>query len=286
MTGGGTVNCTFDVTGRVAPLDSLLSRFGWALADAWTITRRDLQHWRLQPGPVILGWFFPLMIVLMFGLLFGGAIKVPDGVNYFEFLMPGMFAMTMLFGLDTTMIAVTTDASKGVTDRFRSLPMSVSAVVLGRCLADMLNAMVGLAIMVVAGLGLGWRWHGSVESALAGVGLLLLLRFALLWIGIFIGLVAKGSEAVASVQMLEWPVGFVSSIFVDLSTMPFWLGAIAYWNPLSVTASATRELFMNPSWQGDFWISEHAILMAIVWPVLITAVFLPLSVRKYRRLNR
>ena len=226
------------------------------------------------------------MIVLMFGLLFGGAISVPDSGGYFEFLMPGMFAMTMLFGLEATVIAVTTDAAKGVTDRFRSMPISASAVVLGRCIADMLNSVVGLAIMIVAGLLLGWRWNDGLAAASSAIGLLLLLRFALLWIGIYIGLNAKGPESVVAVQILVWPIGFLSSVFVDPSTMPSWLGAIAQWNPLSVTASATRQLFMNPGWQGDSWIVQNAVLMAIVLPLLIIAMFLPLSVRKYRRLSR
>ena len=263
-----------------------LSRLGWAVADAWTITRRDLQHWRLQPGPVIVSWVFPVMIVLMFGLLFGGAINVPDGGDYFEFLMPGMFALTMLFGLETTMLAVSTDAARGVTDRFRSLSMSASAVVFGRCLADMLNSMVGLAIMIVTGLLLGWRWHDGLTNALAAVGLLLLLRFSLLWVGIFMGLIAKGPEAVAAVQILVWPFSFLSNVFVDPTTMPSWLGVIARWNPLSATVSATRTLFMNPGWQGSSWTSENSLLLAIVWPALLLAIFLPLSVRKYRRLSR
>jgi ABC-2 type transport system permease protein len=265
---------------------AVLSRFGWALMDAWTITRRDLQHWRLQPGPVILGWFFPVMIVLMFGLLFGGATRVPDGASYFEFLMPGMFATTMLFGLETTMIAVTTDAAKGVTDRFRSLPISASAVVLGRCVADVLNSIVGLAIMIVAGLLLGWRWHGGLGSAISAIGLLLLLRLALLWIGIYRGLRASGPESVVSVQILVWPISFLSNVFVDPATMPAWLGAIAQWNPLSATTSAIRNLFINPGWKGDSWIAHNSLLLAIVWPALVIAIFLPLSVRAYRRLNR
>ena len=270
-----------------APKTSLpLSRLGWALADAWTITRRDLQHWRLQPGPVILGWFFPVMVMLMFGLLFGGAINVPESGDYFEFLVPGMFAMTMLFGLETTMISVTTDAARGVTDRFRSLPMNASAVVLGRCIADMLNSMVGLAIMMGVGLLLGWRWHDGLANAFAAVGLLLLLRFALLWVGIFMGLKAKGPESVAVVQILVWPFSFLSNVFVDPATMPTWLSLIAQLNPLSATASATRELFMNQGWQSSSWFSQNALLLAIVWPVLLVAIFLPLSVRKYRRLSR
>ena len=122
--------------------------------------------------------------------------------------MPGMFTVTMLFNLETTMVAVTTDASKGITDRFRSMPMSSSAVLLGRCIADMLNSMVGLAVMIGAGLLLGWRWHGSLGAGFAAIGLLLLLRFALLWVGIFMGLNASGPESVASVQVLVWPVSF------------------------------------------------------------------------------
>lgn len=280
------MNTTLHPSGRVSHTDSLSTRSVWAIADTWIITCRDLMHWRHRPGTVIMGWVFPVMIVLMFGLLFGGAISVPTGGNYFEFLMPGMFATTMLFGLETTMIAVTTDASRGVTDRFRSLPMSASAIVLGRCIADLLNSIVGLAIIIGAGLLLGWRWHAGLGAALAAFGLLLLLRFALLWVGIFFGLLAKGPESVVSVQILVWPISFLSNVFVNPSTMPPWLDAAAWWNPLTATTSAIRQLFMNPGWQADSWISEHAVLMALVWPILLVAIFLPLSVRAYRRLNR
>ncbi|GAA3440597.1 ABC transporter permease [Planomonospora venezuelensis] len=274
-----------NATTRRLPSGAPLPRLGRALADAWTITLRDLNHWALRPGTVIVGWLFPVMTVLMFGGLFGGAISVPGGGGYFEFLMPGMFTLTMLFGLETTMTAVTTDAARGVTDRFRSLPMSSSAVVLGRCAADMLNSVGGLAVMIGAGLLLGWSWHGGPGAALAAVGLLLLLRFALLWVGIFIGLAAGGPEAVTSVQILVWPVGFLSGVFVDPATMPAWLGAIAAWNPLSATAAAARELFGNPGHGGGSWIEQHAMLMAAGWPVLLVAVFLPLSARTFRRLK-
>ena len=280
------MNPTIHTTNAAGETHSSLSRFAWALADVWTITCRDLLHWQQQPGVVILGWFFPIMIALMFGLLFGGAIRVPEGGSYFDALMPGIFTMTMLFGLETTMIAVTTDAARGVTDRFRSMPILASAVVLGRCLADLLNSIVGLVILLGAGLLLGWRWHNGLAPALAAVGLLLLLRFALLWVGIFMGLNAKGPESVVAVQILVWPVSFLSSIFVDPSTMPSWLGIAAQWNPLSATATATRQLFMNPGWQGDSWVEQNAVWLAILWPGLIMLVFLPLAVHKYRRLSR
>ncbi len=266
--------------------DSPLARLGWLLRDAWTITRRDLLHWRMQPGVVVVNWVFPIMIALMFGWLFGGAIDVPEGTSYFEYLMPGLFAITMFFGLEATMTAVATDVTKGITDRFRSMPINAAAVVLGRCFADMLNSLVGLAVMVVAGLLLGWDWHGGTGAALLAVGLLLLLRFGLLWVGIFIGLNVKGPEAVSAVQILVWPASFLSNAFVDPSTMPVWLGTIAQWNPLSATASAIRELFMNPGWQSDTWIGQNALLMAVVWPLVMVAIFLPLSARKYRSLSR
>jgi ABC-2 type transport system permease protein len=262
-----------------------LARLGWTLADAWTVAGRDLAHWLRQPGPVILGWFFPVLIVLMFAGLFGGAFRLPAGSNYIELLLPGMFAMSMLFGLEATMIAVTTDAARGVTDRFRSLPISGAAVVLGRCIADLLNSLVGLLVLLVTGLVLGWRWHNGIDAALAALGLLVLLRIALLWIGIFFGLTAKGPEAVVAVQILVWPIGFLSSVYVDPATMPWWLGTLAQWNPLSATATATRSLFGNPGFADSSWAAQHAALLALVWPLVLTAIFLPLTVRAFRNLN-
>lgn len=270
---------------RPASGPSSLSRFGWTLRDAGIITGRDLAHWRLRPGGVLLGWTFPILLVLMFGGLFGGAMAVPDGGDYYEFLMPGMFVMAMFFGIEGTMIAVTTDASKGVTDRFRSLPMDSAAVLLGRCAADMLNSVVGLAFMIAAGLVLGWRWHEGLGPALVAVALLLLLRFGLLWVGMALGLLAGRPELVVSVQILVWPVGFLSNVFVDPTTMPSWLGTIAEWNPLSTTVSAIRDLFGNPSDDSGTWIADNAIPMAVVWPVLLVAIFLPLATRIFRRLG-
>jgi len=250
------------------------------------MTRRDVMHWLREPGPVVVGLLFPVLMVVMFGYLFGGAMAVPGGGDgYREFILPGMFAMTMAFGLEGTMIAVSADAARGVTDRFRSMPMSQSAVVVGRAGADMVNSVLGLAVIMVAGLVVGWRAHTGVAAVLAAVGLLLLLRFALLWLGIFLGLMVKGPESVVAVQILVWPVTFLSNTFVAPSTMPGWLGTIAEWNPLSSTVAAARELFGNPSWDSGSWIAEHALLMAVAWPLVLLAVFVPLAIRRYRRLT-
>jgi ABC-2 type transport system permease protein len=262
-----------------------LDRLRWAAADAWTLTVRGLQQWVRQPTQVVAGLAFMIMLVVLFGYLFGGAMSVPGG-NYMEFLMPGMFAMTMVFGIGETMVAVTTDADKGVTDRFRSMPMAQSAVVVGRSVTDILYSSVGLTIMVATGLVVGWRWRSGAGEALAAVGLLLLLRFAVQWVGIYLGLVIKGAGAAAAVQTLLYPFAMVTNTFAAPETMPAWLGAAAAWNPLSSTISATRELFGNPGWGGESWLAQHAVLMAIVWPLLLTAVFLPLSVWRYRRLSR
>jgi ABC-2 type transport system permease protein len=263
-----------------------LDRLRWAVADAWTVTGRDLLHWARQPAPVVVNLLFPVLMVVMFGYLFGGAISVPGGGSYREFLLPGLFTLTMAFGIEATMTAVTTDAARGVTDRFRSMPMAPSAVVAGRSLADMLNSGLGLAVMLATGVLVGWRWHGSLGEAALAVGLLLLLRFGLLWVGIYLGLAAKSPEAVAAVQILVWPLAFLSNALVAPATMPGWLGVVADWNPLSATAAATRELFGNPGWGGDTWVAEHALTMAVVWPLVLLAVFVPLAVRRYQRLGR
>ena len=265
---------------------TLAARLRWAIADGWTLTRRALAHWARQPAQVVIGLLFPVMTVLMFGYLFGGQMRVPGGGGYREFLLPGMYALTMVFGLETTFASVSGDAAKGVTDRFRSLPMASSAVVSGRAAADLLNSALGLAVMIACGLAVGWRWHEGPGRALLAVGLLLLLRFALLWVGIYLGLLARNPELLVAVQILVWPVGFLSNVFAAPSTMPGWLGTLAEWNPLSATASASRELFGNPGQDGGSWAAHHAPLLAVTWPLLITAIFFPLSVRRFRRLSR
>jgi ABC-2 type transport system permease protein len=257
----------------------------WTVLDGWTITRRSLTHWVRQPMAVVVGLLFPVLMVLLFGYLLGGGMAVPGGGNYREFLMPGMFAMAMLFGVETTFAAVTTDAAKGVTDRFRSMPMSPSAVVVGRAVADMLNSAAGLVVLLGCGVTVGWRWHDGPGRAALAVGLLLLLRFAFIWVGIYLALLLRNPQALVAVQILVWPVVFLSSALTSPETMPAWLGAIAEWNPLSATVSSTRELFGNPGWGGDSWAAHHGPLLATLWPVLLVAVFFPLSVRAYRRLR-
>ncbi|SNS45378.1 ABC transporter efflux protein, DrrB family [Actinomadura meyerae] len=257
----------------------------WAVADGWTLTGRALAHWRRQPGQIAMGLLFPVMVVLMMGYLFGGQMDVPGGGSYRAFIVPGMFALTMAFGVEETFVRVAGDAAKGVTDRFRAMPMSPSAAVVGRATADMIHSVAALAVMAACGVLIGWRVEDGAVAALAGFGLLLLLRFSLIWLGVYLGLSAKGPESVAAVQILVWPIGFLSSALVAPDTMPGWLGAIAEWNPMSATVTACRELFGSPV-TGDSWAARHSLLMALVWPLVIAAVFAPLSVRRYRSMGR
>ncbi|MET7817058.1 ABC transporter permease [Micromonospora zamorensis] len=254
------------------------------LTDSGTLIWRALARWRRDPGPLIASLGFNILIVLMFAYLFGGALQVPGGGSYREFLMPGMYVMTMVFGISLTTIAVAEDLERGVTDRVRSMPVSPLAPLVARAVADMLFALVTLAVLLLTGLAIGWRAHGGAGATLAAVGLILLLRFALIWVGIFLGLVTRGQTAVVAVQTLEFPLGFLSNAFVAPSTMPAWLGAVAAWNPLSATVGATRELFGNPGWGGDSWAAQHYPWLAVLWPVVLVSVFLPLSVARYRRL--
>jgi ABC-2 type transport system permease protein len=252
--------------------------------DTATLTGRILRHWKRRPVSILLGLLFPVLIVLMFGYLFGGAMAVPDG-HYLDFLIPGMLAMSMLFGLEAMVVAVTTDTAKGVTERIRAMPVTTTAILAGRSAADLLNAVVGITILIGTGVAVGWTAHRGLPPAIAAVGLLAWLRFAFTWIGSYLGLLLKTPESAVAVQVLVWPVGFLSSAFVSPDTMPGWLGAIGTWNPLSATATAIRGLFGNPNWNAHDWATSHAIALALGWPAVLTAIFLPLAARQYRSLT-
>lgn len=257
-----------------------------ALRDSWLIAQRDVAQWVREPQIMLWGLLFPIIFVLLFAYVLGSGIIVPGGGNYREFLMPGMFVQTMAFGIGETLAAVHADAAKGVTDRFRSMPLSPAAVVVGRCLANMLYSAASLAILIGTGLAVGWRWHGSLLEVLAAVLLLLLLRLAFLWIGIWAGLKAKSPEMANSVYGLLYPITMLSNAFVAPELMPAWLGAIAEWNPLSATITATRRLFGNPGVEPTGFAADNAILLAVLWPAAITLVTLPFAVRAFQRLSR
>jgi ABC-type polysaccharide/polyol phosphate export permease len=275
----------------LAPLpdETLGGRIKWTLHDYRAIVGQEFTHlWR---QPVNFAWQlgFPIVMVLLFVYVFGSAMDVTGegaGVDYVAYAMPGMFAMTMAFGFTNTAWAVAEAKQKGFIDRVRSMPMASSAVVVGRNIADTLHAAVDLLVLFVIALVIGWRSDGTFWETLGAFAILLWLRFALIWVGVWLGLLVKSVEQAGNLFAIAFPFGMVSSVFTPPELMPGWLGAIAAWNPVSATATAIRELFGNPSAVGTSWPEQHALLAAIVWPVIITAIFLPLAVRKFQNLGR
>lgn len=268
-----------------------IDRLRWVFSDGWTVAQRNLIRLVGEPAEVFLGLLIPIMMIVAFGYVLGSAMAVPGaapgGGGYREFLVPGMFVMTMLYGVASTATGVALDLEKGVIDRFRSMPMAPSAVVVGRSVADMLRALADVLLLVGCGLLVGWRWHNGLGQALAAVGLLLLLRLALTWIGIYLGLVVPTPDSASlAVYPLTFPLTVLSSAYVPPSMMPGWLGVIAEWNPISATIVATRELYGNPGVGGTSWVAQHALLLAVIWPLLLMAIFIPLAVRRFGRLSR
>jgi ABC-2 type transport system permease protein len=269
--------------------DSLASRAKWAVADSWTVVLQELTHLVRQPSTFAWQLGFPIVMVLLFVYVFGSAMDVSGqgaGEGYLDYAMPGMFTLTMAFGFMNTAFAVAMTKEKGFIDRFRSMPMASSAVVTGRGVADIIHATVDLMILVAIALVLGWRPGGSLGDTLAAFALLLWLRLALIFVGIHLGLLVKNSEMAGNLFALAFPFGMLSSVFSPPDLMPGWLGAIAAWNPVSSTAGAIRELFASPAVASGYWIEDHAMAAALLWPALIIVAFVPLAVRRYQRLSR
>lgn len=264
-----------------------MSEFGQAVSDTGTITWRNLTRLRRQPDSIFFGIVQSVMFVLLFAFVFGGAIVVPGGGDYTEYLMGGIFVQTVAFTCATTCIAMADDLSRGIFDRFRSLPMSRSAVLAGRTFADLLFAGVTTAAMALTGLLVGWRTHSTPLQVVAGFALLALFAYAFLWIGAVIGLSVRSVE-VAQTAGLIWlfPLTFMSNAFVPLETMPEWLKPIAAWNPISSVVAAVRELFDNlpPGYQAaDYWPMQNPVLSSVLWCVVILLVFMPMGISRYRR---
>nr|WSY54000.1 ABC transporter permease [Streptomyces sp. NBC_00886] len=286
MSGGAS---TADGTGRTYRRRPQHGRLFWTVADCWNVVRRGLTHYRRQPVSILWQLGFPILSVLLYGYVFGKAMRVPGGGDYKAFLMPGMFVMTVAMGFVSTATIFVNDAKKGVIDRFRSMPMAPSAVVAGRGATDLIVSCAELGIMMATAYGMGWRpviGPGPGFGFAKAVVLLLALRFALIWVGVWLGLLLPGPEQVGGLFAIVFPLTMISSIYVSPQQMPHWLGRAALWNPLSSTAGATRALFGAPTGQGTSWPEQHALLLAGAWPAALTLVFLPLAVRRFRRLSR
>ena len=257
------------------------------LADGMAITMRELRHLRHQPALLLGEVVFAVLFVVLFGYVFGSAISIPGGGDYREFLMPALFAVTIFFGVTTTTEEVARDVERGVMDRFRSMPMSRIAVPLGRTAADMLVSIPALVAMVGVGLLVGWRPHEGLAPALAAFALVLLLGYAMRWVGVVVGLYVTPATA-SIVVRLVLPLAVLSNAFVPTEGMPPVLRMIAEWNPLSSLITACRELFGNPvdTAPDAGWPLQHPVMATIVWSMLILAVFVPVAVARFRKPER
>lgn len=256
-----------------------------AAGDAWVMTTRYMTHVVRAPEEIVIYFSLPIMFVLVFGYVFGAGMAV-SGDAYREYLLPGVFVMTMLYGLGATATAVSNDITRGVVDRFRSMPMARSAMMAGRSVADLFRALLEMTVLIVCGLLVGWQWNRGVLPALGAVGLILLLRMALTWVGIFLGALVPNPDTVSVIVFpLAFPLTALSNVFVPPEAMPGWLGPIAEFNPVSATVAAARDLFGNPGTHGTSWAVDNATLLAVAWPVALLLVFAPLAVRRYRTLG-
>lgn len=255
-----------------------LQRARWAASDAWTIAKRDLLKLVRLPDLLIFSLVQPIMFVLLFVYVFGGAIRIP-GVSYADYLLPGILVQTVAFGSVATGVGLAEDLQKGIVDRFRSLPMARSAVLLGRTLADLMRNLLSVAVMLGVGVAVGFRFHGTALADIAGIGFLVAFDFTLSWVGATIGLLARSTEAASSAGFIWlFPLTFASSAFVPVSTMPGWLRAFASNSPVSLTVNAVRGLLVG----GPV---AHAVVTATAWLVGILVVFVTVSVRRWQRMG-
>jgi ABC-2 type transport system permease protein len=257
------------------------------LSDSVVITKRNLIKVKRVPDLIVFATLSPIMFVLLFRYVFGGAIDVPGEISYAEFLLPGIFAQTVVFGSTITGASLAEDLQKGLIDRFRSLPMSRSAVLIGRTVADLgLNAL-SIAVMAVTGLIVGWRIHSSVGEAIGGFAILLLFAYSISWLMAMVGLLVRTPEVVSNASFIViFPLTFVANTFVPLESFPAVLRTFAEWNPVSAVVQAARNLFGNtPAGMPapDVWSLQNPVLYTVLWTGIILAVFVPLAVRMYQR---
>lgn len=255
------------------------------LADGWTLTQRKLLRLRHEPATLLTMLLMPTVFVVLFGFVFGSAISIPGTSNYREYMMPGLFVMTTATALSSAMVDVAMDNARGVMDRLRSLPTNRAAVPIGQSGAEGIVGSYGLVGMVVCGLVVGWRPHLGLWKTLAGVGLILLFRYTMAWVGTFLGLAIRSAQTAVNLAPLTLPLSMVSNAFVPTNQMPGWLRAICEWNPLSATTTAARTLFGNPSVTppGTAWPLTHPVIATLLWAAALLAIFIPLSIRRFAR---
>ena len=280
---------------RVAPVASIRRaqrRNGWppfrrprcsasSRTDTQVVTARNLRHFVREPQLLVFSTIQPVMFVLLFIYVFGGAVgrALPHGLSYVDYLLPGIFVQSVMFRASQTSVGLSEDLRRGVIDRFRSMPMARSAVLLGRTVADLVRNVLIIGLMIGIGYAVGFRFHGGVGGAAASVALVAAFGFALSWIFAFVALTVGGAEAAQSLGfVVVFPLVFASSVFVPVASMPHWLQPLAHWSPVTLTANAARALALNGS-------APASAAESIGWTAGLLALFVPLSVWRYRRMS-
>jgi ABC transporter DrrB family efflux protein len=252
------------------------SGFYWTISDIWEMAKRNLIRYSRQPVLIGVTFIQPVMFVLLFVYVFGGAIQTPGG-SYVNYLIPGIIIQAVLFGAVQTGVGLSEDMKKGLIDRFRSLSMSRSAVMAGRVTADLVRNVFVLAIIMGIGYAVGFGVQTSFGEALLALVLALAFSFAMMWIMAVIGLLVKNAETTqVGTMVITFPLVFVSSAFVPVETMPDWLQAIANINPVTVTVDAIRGLLITGQYTPDLW-------QALIWIGVLLLVFIPSAINLYQR---
>jgi ABC-2 type transport system permease protein len=252
------------------------------------LVRRNLIHTRRMPEMLMDVTVQPVMFVLLFAYVFGASIDVP-GSSYREFLVPGIMAQTIVFSSFIVAMGLVTDLEKGFVDRLKSLPIHRASILVGRSISSLIHSSIGITVMALTGLAIGWRIRNGVLDAVLAFALILLFGFAMIWIGILVGSTLRSIEGVQGLMFtVMFPLTFLANTFAPTANMPTWLRTIAEWNPVSALSQAIRELWGNgPAAPADAaWPLQHPVLMTVVWSVAITAAVAPAAVASFRRRSR
>jgi ABC-2 type transport system permease protein len=263
-------------------------RMRFSLEDTMTSLRRYLMRARRQPDIIVGSVVMPIIFVVLFGYVFGSSITVSGG-HYRSYLMSGLFAQSTIFASSAIAVAVATDMSEGVIDRLKTMPVARSSVLVGRTLANVIIGLPSLVVMIACALAVGWRPEAGLADAALGFLLLQFFGFSMAWVGVVIGLYAKGPQAADTIAMLPaFLLGFLSNVFVDPARMPSWLQPFAQWNPMSAVVASARHLFGTTQGAAvhGVWPLEHPIATTLGMGALILAACIPISVRRYNRVNR
>jgi ABC-2 type transport system permease protein len=253
---------------------------------SWIMVKRNMIHTKRMPEMLSDVTAQPIMFVLLFAFVFGASITNTGGASYREFLLPGIQAQTIVFSAFVVASGITADIEKGIIDRFRSLPISRSSVLIGRSIASLLHSSIGIVVMALTGLAIGWRIRGGIGEAVLAFALILLFGFGMIWFGILIGSLLRSVEAVNGVMFTAlFPMTFLANTFVPTGPMPHWLRVIAEWNPVSSLAQAMRELWGNggPAAPDAQLPLHHPVLATVLWSLALTAIFGPFALRAYTR---